>query len=403
MASTFYEVLGVSRFASDADIKKAFKELAKKYHPDKHPGEKFYEEHFKKINEAYQTLSNPQARQRYDLRINYTQSTPPPNQQQYRRAANQQRPASQAQAPYTNYKKPQASRSASSQKKLNNYYVYMGIGAFVFIIGCAWFYNFMNAYASNEYYTEGLKEEQKGNNVEAMGYFFSSLEKDLENPKVNEKVGDIYSKLAHNNSIELFYFDLELQKKAVDASLDEESADLYRKMKSIDSLAAMYYNRAFENYESDEDKRRVGLKRIRTDIKIGNFREAMVAASQINNYPDAKRDDSVLYYQAEINFQMKNYTEARRQYMSFYGLHHKSSDALIRSALCHYNESNEDFAIGQLNKVIAQFPDKGEAYYFKGEIARRNQDSISSCTLFYKADSLNVLAAKAAVYKYCEN
>lgn len=402
MASTFYEVLGVSRFASDADIKKAFKELAKKYHPDKHPGEKFYEEHFKKINEAYQTLSNPQARQRYDLRINYTQSTPPPRQQ-YNQSANQQQPTAQKQTTYSNYKKPQGNRSSASQKKLNKYYVYIGVGAFVFILASAWFYNFMNEYASKEYYAEGLKEEKKGNNVEAMGYFFSSLEKDLYNPKVNEKVGDIYSKLAHNNSIELFYFDLELQKKDIDASLDEESAELYKKMKSIDSLAAMYYNRAFENYESDEDKRRVGLKRIRTDIKIGNFREAMVAASQIINYPDAKRDDSVLYYQAEINFQMKNYTEARRQYMSFYGLHQKSSDALTRAALCHYNEGNEDLAIGQLNKNIAQFPEKGEAYYFKGEIARRNQDSISSCILFYKADSLNVLAAKPAIYKYCEN
>lgn len=402
MASTFYEVLGVSRFATDAEIKKAFKELAKKYHPDKHPGEKFYEEHFKKINEAYQTLSNPQSRQRYDLRINYNQHTPPPRSQ-YRQATNQQRSSSQKQAPFTNYKKPQASRSDASQKKLNKYYVYIGIGAFVFILASAWFYNFMNAYASKEYYTEGLKEEQKGNSVEAMGYFFSSLEKDLNNPKVNEKVGDIYTKLAHNNSLELFYFDLELQKKNVDASLDEESGNLYRKMKAIDSLAAMYYNRAFENYESDEDKRRVGLKRIRTDLKIGNFPQALAATSQIITYPDTKRDDSLLYYQAEINFQMKNYTEARTKYTSFYGLHPNSIEALVKIALCHYNENNEDFALGQLNKIIDRFPNKGEAYYFKGEIARRNRDSISACTLFYTADSLQILAAKSAIYKYCQN
>ena len=402
MASTYYEILGVSTYASEADIKKAFKDLAKKYHPDKHPGQSFYEEHFKKINEAYQTLSNPQARQRYDLRINYTQSTPPPRQQ-YNQSTNQQRTTSQQQAPYTNYKKPQANRSPASQKKLNTYYVYIGIGAFVFIVASVWFYNFMNAYASKEYYAEGLKEEKKGNNAEAMGYYFASLEKDLDNPKVNEKVGDLYSKLAHNNSLELFYFDLELQRNDIDASLDEESAGMYKNMRGIDSLAALYYNRAFDNYESEEDKRRVGLKRVRTDLKIGNYREAMVATSQIIAYPDTKRDDSVLYYQAEINFQMKNYEEARRQYTSFYGLHKNSSDALIRTALCHYNENNEDFAIGQLNKAIAQFPNKGEAYYFKGEIARRNSDSISACALFYTADSLQILAAKSAIYKYCEN
>lgn len=401
MASTFYEVLGVSRFATDADIKKAFKELAKKYHPDKHPGEKFYEEHFKKINEAHQTLSNPQARQRYDLRVFYSQNTPPP-QQKYKQSTNQQRTTSQKQTPYTNYKKPQANRSAASQKKLNKYYVYIGIGAFVFIMACTWFYNFMNAYASDKYYAEGLKEEQKGNNVKAMGYFFSSLEKDLNNPKVNEKVGDIYTKLAQNNSLELFYFDLELQKKDIDASLDEESAKMYRNMRGIDSLAAMYYNRALENYEFDEDKRRVGLKLVRTDLKIGNNNEALANIRKIEKYSDRNRDDSVLYYQADINFQMKNYVEARHQYTSFYGLHSNSADALVKVALCHYNEKNEDFALGFLDNVIKKFPNKGEAYYFKGEIIRRNRDSISACILFYKAESLEVLAAKQAIYKYCE-
>ncbi|MBC7418281.1 MAG: DnaJ domain-containing protein, partial [Pedobacter sp.] len=164
MASSFYEVLGVTQFASDADIKKAFKTLAKKYHPDKNPGVKFYEEHFKKINEAYQTLSNPQARKAYDLRMYYGPNTPPPSQQ-YRQSTNQQRSTSQKKTTYTNYKKPSANRSEASQKKLNTYYVYIGIGAFVFILGCAWFYNFMNEYASKEYFVEGLKEEQKGNDT----------------------------------------------------------------------------------------------------------------------------------------------------------------------------------------------------------------------------------------------
>ncbi|MDO4281066.1 MAG: molecular chaperone DnaJ [Peptococcaceae bacterium] len=62
----YYEVLGVEKNASDADIKKAFRKLARKYHPDVNPGDKDAEEKFKEINEAYDVLSDAQKRQQYD-------------------------------------------------------------------------------------------------------------------------------------------------------------------------------------------------------------------------------------------------------------------------------------------------------------------------------------------------
>jgi len=62
----YYKILGVSRDASAADIKNAYRKLAMQYHPDRNPGDKKAEERFKEINEAYQVLSDPQKRQRYD-------------------------------------------------------------------------------------------------------------------------------------------------------------------------------------------------------------------------------------------------------------------------------------------------------------------------------------------------
>ena len=62
----YYEVLGVSKDADEAAIKKAYRQLAKKYHPDVNPGDKDAEEKFKEVNEAYQTLSDPQKRASYD-------------------------------------------------------------------------------------------------------------------------------------------------------------------------------------------------------------------------------------------------------------------------------------------------------------------------------------------------
>lgn len=62
----YYKILGVERSSKEADIKKAFKKLALKYHPDRNPGDKTAEEKFKEINEAYQVLSDPEKRARYD-------------------------------------------------------------------------------------------------------------------------------------------------------------------------------------------------------------------------------------------------------------------------------------------------------------------------------------------------
>jgi molecular chaperone DnaJ len=62
----YYEVLGVARSASEDELKKAYRRLAIQFHPDRNPGNKEAEEHFKELNEAYQVLSDPDRRSQYD-------------------------------------------------------------------------------------------------------------------------------------------------------------------------------------------------------------------------------------------------------------------------------------------------------------------------------------------------
>ena len=62
----YYEVLGLQKGASEEEIKKAFKTMARKYHPDLHPGDKEAEAKFKEVNEAYGVLSDADKRARYD-------------------------------------------------------------------------------------------------------------------------------------------------------------------------------------------------------------------------------------------------------------------------------------------------------------------------------------------------
>src|SRR6266480_3934810 len=78
----YYESLGVARTANEDEIKKAYRKLARKYHPDVNPSDKTAEEKFKELNEAYEVLSDPEKRKRYDqLGANWkagSDFTPPP-------------------------------------------------------------------------------------------------------------------------------------------------------------------------------------------------------------------------------------------------------------------------------------------------------------------------------------
>ena len=62
----YYEVLGVSRDASTIDLKKAYRKIAMKFHPDRNPGDKNAEDKFKEASEAFEVLGDPSKRQRYD-------------------------------------------------------------------------------------------------------------------------------------------------------------------------------------------------------------------------------------------------------------------------------------------------------------------------------------------------
>lgn len=66
MAKDYYSILGVSRTASESDIKKAYRSLSRELHPDKHKGDKAKEQKFKEVNEAYEVLSDPQKKAQYD-------------------------------------------------------------------------------------------------------------------------------------------------------------------------------------------------------------------------------------------------------------------------------------------------------------------------------------------------
>src|SRR5215831_1608844 len=75
-ATDYYKVLGVSRSAKLDDIKKAYRRLARKHHPDVNPGDKAAEERFKQVSEAFEVLSDPKKREMYDRFGYYSEQMP---------------------------------------------------------------------------------------------------------------------------------------------------------------------------------------------------------------------------------------------------------------------------------------------------------------------------------------
>src|SRR5579864_4465885 len=82
----YYEILGVKKSASAEDIRKAFRKLARKYHPDVNPGDKASEEKFKALSEANDILSDPKKRKIYDQVGFYSDNIDPATAEAYARA-----------------------------------------------------------------------------------------------------------------------------------------------------------------------------------------------------------------------------------------------------------------------------------------------------------------------------
>src|SRR5438876_6881071 len=77
MAQDYYQTLGVNRDADIEEIRKAYRRLARKHHPDLNPGDKAAEERFKRVQAAYDVLSDPKKRQIYDQHGFYSDNIPP--------------------------------------------------------------------------------------------------------------------------------------------------------------------------------------------------------------------------------------------------------------------------------------------------------------------------------------
>lgn len=180
MSFTYYQLLGLSPGASQDEIKSAYKSLALKYHPDKTGGNKAMEEHFKKVNEAYQVLSNPEKRRKYDLRFTAPPKPSPPKPAQAAKPqpapqpgkaygtdnpANQRPNTTNRERKSQIYSKPGTKPRSNQQLK---YFLFAFVGLLAVIVLSLSFFWFMNNDQAEKKLAEAYREHSMGNYLQAM-------------------------------------------------------------------------------------------------------------------------------------------------------------------------------------------------------------------------------------------
>jgi hypothetical protein len=276
--SDFYQILGVSRYASAEEIRKAYKSLAKKFHPDKNPGNSYFEEQFKLINEAYHVLSDSTKKNNYDYKLLYSK-------QEY-------------QAPtYSTAKsanKTQNTKSARPKQKKEFPYKYhlISFGILLLIgIGSIVLYHFMNTYTANLRLAEAKAEIQKGRLRQANLLLMEALH-------FNENLSEAYY----------------LRGKIIVPLIGKYD------------YAVQFYTNAISS--SDTFYTAAYFERAKCHLRMEKLSSSL---SDLNALAEKKNSaDSVFWYRGELHYFLDDYKKASVDLLRFYQTHPDCGDCLSK-------------------------------------------------------------------------
>ena len=360
----YYQILGISASASQDEIKAAFKKLAKEFHPDKHDGsDKYYEEQFKRINSAYQTLSNPDKKARYDFKLRYRAST---TIFSYRPRGNY----SASQRAYTQ-RKAKAGHEARIKKEKakrqeRTIYILTGTGFLVFVIASLFFYNYMNHYSAEILIKKGIEAEKEKKYHTAMDLYTQALEFDDEYSEAYKRRADIKMNIYSNYR---------------SALPDYTGAIKYSKNEQWIS----FFNRA------------------KCTIKLGMYEEAI----QDLNYAIKlnPKNDSVYFYRAEINgFILKHYMEAITDYDLIINRNPAFSEARYGRSLANFAIEDYKKAIKDLSYLIhADSASGGRYFLWRGFSKISAGDTAGACTDWNTSMNMEIPGSAEQIEKYCFN
>jgi curved DNA-binding protein CbpA len=351
MDFNYYEILGVNKNASEEEIKVAFKSLAKKYHPDKHAGNPVYEEHFKKINSAYQVLSDPKKRERYNLKIFYQ------TQKKYNKPApSRQNP--KPPMPPTNNSKPV---DFTKQQKIK-YSTISGIGLILFITGAYFFYNYMNTVTAKDHLKEGIVSEKLQQDQQALESYSAAIGYDHNLTEAFVRRGDLRIKKMHD------------------------------------------YHGAIQDYSVALKQRhddQLYFKRAKCYIKLKKYPEVLQdldSAIQLN-----KKFDSLYYYRGEVNNHInEDFEKAIADYNTTISITSNFSGAILGKAICLQSLKKYTESINEFNKLIELKPEEGSYYYYRAYSKLGLGNKEEACKDWHQAEQYNFFEAGTAIGIHCK-
>src|SRR5688500_13805339 len=366
----FYEALGVSRTASQTQIKAAFKKMAMRYHPDRNPGNKHAEETFKFLNEAYHTLSDPIKRSRYDSRFHIiTEEVNEAYWEEIKRKRYQQ-----------------WRQSHDTRYRLDkNYFKIQGLAFLVFLILSGFCFAIINT--AHHYVRQQQMEKWRANSLQLKhvnGLFGMG------------KFHDAFTMIRAMEEKDPLDFRFGFVRDSLIATLRKTADNQFRNQ---DFRSAVNYYTVLRNYE--HPVRYETLENMSMcQYYLGNFKESLEALKHLHNQQPGNL--GLVYKIALINLEkLDNPREAlqyftmgkklfkenlSRVYGNAFQIVMNPSDApdiyysMFRGrALANMKVGNYSDAVTDCNWAIFLRPQDGEAYYLRALANISGKDFYAAC------------------------
>ena len=356
MARNYYEILNVSYKASAQEIKVAFRLLAKKYHPDKNPGNPEIEEHFKRITEAYLTLSDPDKKANYDWNLYRKYAINTQGKAVYRPKTVYQRPRYHPNPFFTN-------RRYTYSKKVKRQGAIFVVCLALVVVG---FPLGLEIFSAEKHFDDGLAYYKTGNYFAAMNSLEQSFRPfGLRNLEASMLASKIVIYKYHDFSYALKYIDIGLNA----ADNDKELGELYY----LKALCQKHIHKTKKALENFQESLKYNPHSDSTFLELGEL-----YAFIFNDYPKALQ-----------HFDKIDHTS------DFY------KEAYFGKGYCSFHLHKLTTAMNYFDEFIKYDDSGGMPYYFKGLIQLKLGKQSEACKSLRKASSMGVMEAENLVITKC--